>query len=66
MTRELQKQIIHLLIRQPVDWMERDPICGCETEMWVWKREKSCQSEGECESVFGRTGKKQVREEGDV
>lgn len=60
MTKEPQKQIIHLLITQQEDWMERDPVGGCET--WVRKGEKRCRGEGECESVFAAC--EQVRNKG--
>lgn len=55
MKRELQKQIIYLLITRLEDWMERDLVGGCET--WVRKGGKGCWgergAEGECESVCG-------------
>lgn len=40
MKRELQKQIIYLLITRLEDWMARDLVGGCET--WVRTGEKSC------------------------
>lgn len=56
MKRELQKQIIYLLITRLEDWMERDLVGGCVT--WVRTGEKSCWGqerggEGACESVCG-------------
>lgn len=40
MKREPRKQIMYLLIARLEDWMERDPVGGCE--MRVRKGEKSC------------------------
>lgn len=45
MKRELQKQIIYLLITRLEEWMERDLVGGCET----------CERKGE-RAVGGQRG----------